>query len=646
MSPTEQTAVIKEMFGVTALILIIMLLHSGSYGGRNYREDEINSVHGALKLSPEDIVQWMARDVHPPGWRLFADFWVECFGGVEEITRWSSKLINLMTYALLYQLGLRLIDRRTAFYAVAILGVYGFASSGMYELRPYPLLVMITTALHLVYYRWLRQPTSRLMLVYVALGIAAIYTHYFAFFIFPAHALFLFAFRRFERKVWLNSILMWVFIALSFSAWLLPFIYVILVPFPGGIYYSIPSGWEGLQTLYQRVAFRPEIVFGFLLLLSLFAPGAKAAISRTHPGLRRRKHWHLLYPLFLLLATLLIAFAANSLVRNLTARNLQMLVTLVALLMALGLRQLPLQAGAILLILLYLHAPQNIAGQTSNAPYRQIVQNMEPTYQTDSLLITEFSWAWRWLQPASYYLMDFTPDKMSKERMFHLINRGDAAHPPTFPDELTNVHQTFDDALFDRLPGHRQLWLLREGGGNRHDEALQEWLNANYALVRTTTWEQPFPTSYSLSEYRRAPVSDSVIHVGDVMRLHSWSLLDSVDAPACQTVTIESWWQIAQLDATPYTLTIILADDDGDGQEAIAKSEAPANQFTTEWITGKYYRDQTELMIPCNIDAGSYDLLLAMKESMSGQALPFRYPDGGSIGREYYLTTLKVQSSA
>lgn len=640
MSLTEQAAAIRGMFGVTALILIIMLLHSGSYGGRNYREDEIDSVHGALKLSPDGIVRWMARDVHPPGWRLFADFWVERFGGVEEITRWSSKLINLITYALLYQLGLHLADRRTAFYAVAILGVYGFASNGMYELRSYSMLVMITTALHLVYYRWLRQPTSRLMLVYVALGIAAIYTHYFAFFIFPAHALFLFAFRRFERKVWLNSILMWVFIALSFSAWLLPFIYVILVPFPGGIYYS-----KDLQTLYQQVAFRPEIVFGLLLLLSLFAPGAKAAIGRTHPGLRWQKRWHLLYPLFLLLATLLIAFAANSLVRSLTERNLQMLVMLVALLMALGLRQLPLQAGAILLILLYLHAPQNIAVQTSNGPYRQIVQNMEPTYQTDSLLITEFSWAWRWLLPASYYLMDFTPDKMPKARMFHLINPSDAAHPPAFPDRLANVHKSFDKAPFDRLPDHQQLWLLRQGGGNRHGEALQGWLNANYALVRTATWEQPFPTSYSLSEYRRAPVSDFVIHVGDAMRLHSWSLLDSVDVPACQTVTIESWWQIAQLDAIPYTLTIILADDDGDGQEAIAKSEAPANQFTTEWITDKYYRDQTKLTIPCDIDAGSYDLLLAMKESMSGQALPFRYPDGGGIGREYYLTTLKAQSS-
>lgn len=641
--PTERAATVKGMFGVTALILIIMLLHSGNYGGRDYREDEINSVHGALKLSPEGIVEWTARDIHPPGWTLFADFWVERFGGVEEITRWSSKLINLMTYALLYQLGLHLIDRRTAFYAVAILGVYGFASSGMYELRPYPMLVMITTALHLVYYRWLRQPTSKLMLVYAALGIAAIYTHYFAFFIFPAHALFLFAFCRFERKVWLNSILMWGFIALSFSAWILPFIYVILVPFSGGIYYSIPSGWEGLQTLYQQVAFRPEIVFGFLLLSSLFAPGAKAAIGRAHPGLRRQKRWHLLYPLFLLLATLLIAFAANSLVRNLTARNLQALVMLVALLMALGLRQLPLQAGAILLILLYLHAPQNIAVPTSNAPYRQIVQNMEPTYQTDSLLITEFSWAWRWLLPASYYLMDFTPGKMPKDRMFHLINPGDAAHPPAFPDRLANVDRSFDKTSFDRLPDHQQLWLLRQGGGNRHGEALQEWLNANYALVQTAAWEQPFPTSYSLSEYRRAPVSDLVIHVGDAMRLHSWSL-DSVDVPACQTVTIESWWQIAQLDATPYTLTIILADDDGDGQEAIAESEAPANQFTTEWITDKYYRDQTKLTIPCDIDAGGYDLLLAMKESMSGQALPFRYPDGGSIGREYYLTTLEVQS--
>lgn len=638
MPPTEQAAKVKWIFAVAALIFVIMLLHSHSYSGRNYREDEIDSVHAAMLLSPTGIVQWQARDVHPPGWRLFAYFWVNCFGGAEEITRWSSKLINLLTYALLYQLGLRIADRRTAFYAVAILGVYGFAASGMHELRPYSMLVMIAAALHLVYYRWLHRPTSRLMLVYAALGIAAIYTHFFAFFIFPAHALFLFAFRRFERKVWLNSLLMWGFIALSFSAWLLPFIYVILVPFPGGIYYSTPS----LQRLYQQVMFRPEIIFGFLLLMSLFAP--PLAIIRRHPGLRWRKHWPLLYPLFLLLATLIIAFLANALVHSLTARNLQMVVMLVALLMALGLRRLPGPAAAILLILLYLQAPQNIAVLTSNGPYREIVQSMKPTYQTDSLLITEFSWPFRWLLPASYYLMDFTPDKMSKARMFHLIDRDARLYPPAYPDKLANVHRSFDKAPLDSLPDHQQLWVLRQGGGSQHSEALQAWLHANYALLGSEAWDQPFPTSYRLSEYRRAPAHDTVIHAGDAMRLHSWTLLDSVEVQACQTVTIESWWQIAQPDATPHTLTLILADSDGDGQVSFANA-IPADVFTSEWEADKYYLDQTELVIPCGIAAGSYDLLLAMKASMSGEALSFRYSDDSRIGREYYLTTLTAQGN-
>ena len=628
------------MFGLTALILIIMLLHSHSYGGRNYREDEIDSVHAAMLFSPTGIVQWQARDVHPPGWRLLADWWVDHFGGAESVTRWSSKLINLLTYALLYQLGLHIGDRRTAFYAVAILGVYGFAGSGLAELRPYAMLVMLAAGLHLVYYRWLHRPTPRLMLVYAALGIAAIYTHFFAFFIFPTHALFLFVFRRFERKVWLDSLLMWGFIALSFSAWLLPFIYVILVPFAGGIYYATSS----LQKLYHQVKFQPEIIFGFLLLMSLFTPPLANAMVGGYPGLRRRRHWTLLYPLFLLLATLIIAFLANALVESLTDRNLQMVVMLVALLMALGLRRLPGPAAAILLILLYLQAPQNIAVLTSNGPYREIVQNMEQTYQTDSLLITEFSWPFQWLLPASYYLMDFTPDKMLKTRMFHLIDRDARLYPPSFPDKLTNVRRSFDQADFDTLPNHQQLWLLRQGGGNQHSEDLQAWLHANYALLWSETWDQPFPTAYRLSEYRRAPAYDFAIHVGDAMRLHSWSLLDSVETQACQFIAIESWWQIARPTATPYTLTLILADDDGDGQKNSVDDTAPADQFTSEWQPDRYYLDQTELQIPCDIDAGSYDLLMAMKETLSGAPLSFGYPDGSSVGREYYLTTLKVSS--
>ena len=135
-----------------SLILLITLVQTSVYGQRNYREDEINSIHAALIKSPSEIVEWMAGDVHPPGWRLAADFWVDSFGATEPVTRWSSKLINLLTFALVFQLGRHLLDRRLAFYAMLLLGVYGFASNGMYEFRPYSMLVAVTSALHLVYY--------------------------------------------------------------------------------------------------------------------------------------------------------------------------------------------------------------------------------------------------------------------------------------------------------------------------------------------------------------------------------------------------------------------------------------------------------------------------------------------------------------
>ena len=248
------------------LVLLITLVQTSVYGQRNYREDEINSIHAALIKSPSEIVEWMAGDVHPPGWRLAADFWVDSFGATEPVTRWSSKLINLLTFALVFQLGRHLLDRRLAFYAMLLLGVYGFASNGMYEFRPYSMLVAVTSALHLVYYRWLLKPTPRLMVIYVALGIAAIYTHFFVVFVFAAHLLLLLILRRFQRKLYRDTIMMWVFIGLSFLVWLPSLLSVMLGPFSGG-YYT-----DSLSSLYQQVHFRPEVIFGFLVLTSLFAP--------------------------------------------------------------------------------------------------------------------------------------------------------------------------------------------------------------------------------------------------------------------------------------------------------------------------------------------------------------------------------------
>lgn len=634
-----------KIFGMTVLVLLIMVMHTAVYSGRNYRQDEINSVHASRIMTPSEIVRWMATDVHPPGWRLFAEAWVEAFGGVEQVTRWSSTLLNMLTFALLFQLGRQVIDTRTAFFAVALLGIFGFASNAMTELRPYPMLITITTALHLVFYNWMKRPNGRLMVVYVLLGVAGLYTHFFSVFIFPVHALFMLIFVRFDRRFWVNSILMWFFIGLSFSAWILPFLFVLLVPFPGGIYYAIPDGLVGLDILYRRIRFEPEIIQHFLLFLSLFTPTLLITNKPTHTKFRFHKHWNLLYPLCLLAFTFLIAYLANSVVSSLTARNLLFTVMLTALVMAVGLRLLPLQASVILLVLLYLGAPIHLSESITDTPYREIVQTMSADYETDSVLLTEFSSAFLWLMPASYYINDFTPDHMSKYRQFHIIDPNDTAHPPAYPDRIANVYQSFDGStLTEKMPTHQQLWLLQEGGGNTHHGEIQQWLNSNYAHINTTEWTGNISSPYRLSQYKRAPQSDGVMLLADDnLELYSWTLQNSVEVAPCQIVTIESWWQTESATENPIQIQIILADDNG--QVAIGEKN-PSQVFTTEWQADTYYWDTTQLEIPCDISAGNYNLLLGMKDSITGESLPLTYAEGSEIGTLYYLTTLNTEGSS
>ncbi len=633
------------LFAAAGLILLNALLHASVYGNRNYREDEIFVVHEALVFSPPELVRFLGTfNIHPPAWRLLAQAWIRAFGSSEEITRWLSKLTNLVTFAALFQLGRQVGGRRAGLYAVALLGVYGFAANAMYELRPYAMLLMLVTALHLVFFRWLHKPSTALMFAYIFLGIAAIYTHFFSFFVFPAHAICMVLLTRYERKLWLNAFLMWVYIGLSFLGWLLPFAHSIIVFMPGGIYYSVPGRGAVIWILYDGSKLKPELVYQFLMLLSPFAPAASRRFGASNTHWRIKQDYISLYPLILLSLMILIALASDAAVRSFSLRNTVMFAPLIATCMALSLRLLPNKAALVLVALMILHAPQNIAWQSSEGPYREIVEEMTKRYQNTSIVVTEFDWAWRGLQAAAYYLMDFTPDKMSKDRMFHLIGPFDSAHGPNYSDELVNVHYQFYDAfLGSPPPEHQQLWHLREGNGNLLGDPFSAWLGRNYVLVRTESWEGEYLEDYYLSEYERAPANDGpILEVGNSLRLYVWELKGEWNVSPCQEVTIESWWQILEQDATPYTVSIILADADGNRQLAIANQIAPADRFTSDWTPERYYRDRTTIDIPCEIRSGSYDLLLAGKESLSGEPLALAYPSGEAIGREYYLTTLNV----
>ena len=629
---------------IVGFILLMIGLQRHAYGERNYRQDEINTIHAAKIMSPSQVTVWMATNIHPPAWRLLADSWVDAFGDAESVVRWSSVLANLLTFAFLFRLGTDLLDWKLGLLAIILLGFYPIIASFMNELRPYPYLIMLVTGLHLFFLRWIRYQQFRYMLLYIIFGILGLYTHYYAIYVFPAHLIYFVLTVRWNPSLYRRTFGMWVLIALSFAGWLIPFIHSFTVRQSGGIYYALSSEGEGFQLLYRRLRFKPEELGQFLFLFGLATP----FFSEIRGQLRAQQRWShfqmFVYPISIFFVTLIIALGANTIIRNVTARNMMIIMPMVVLLMSLGLRALPRPAHVIMIVLLIFGTPRNLPIQESNGPYREITETMESNYQSDSMLITEFETAWQWLMPAAYGLMDFAPIHMSKQQMYHLIDQEDRAHSQGPPDRLVNVFKSFDaEYLDDFARQHSQLWVLEQGAGNRHGEKLNAWLSENYSQIRSVSWEEDYPTTYTLSEYVRLPDDASIaLSADDIFDLYSWTLKDSIDVAPCQTITIESWWQSRQKTDVPFSLVLILADDSG---QVAFSEDVPADLFTTEWQTNIYYRDLTELTVPCDIAEGNYNLLLGMKNSITGESSLLTASDGNEIGTLYYLTTLNAKGN-
>ena len=232
-----------------------------------------------------------------------------------------------------------------------------------------------------------------------------------------------------------------------------------------------------------------------------------------------------------------------------------------------------------------------------------------------------------------------------------------ALHEPSSVDEATLTFEDWRTAFAELVEdGFRYLIVHRWVPVSLSSvEYPESWVFKAFSLESPVyeddevmiydlrAFDRPLPLFYDEVEFPSVPSDGgSVIHVGDVFRLHLWGLAGSVDVGSCEEVIVESWWQMDHEDAVPYTLSVILSD--GSGQVSIVDA-VPADKFTTEWRAGRYYRDRTSLLVPCDLAGGRYDLLFGMKESMSGRSLEFRYADGGAIGSLYYLTTLNVQEN-
>ncbi len=496
------------------LAVVIVGLHTAHFQGRPFRQDEAWIVQGALhRGGVQDMTQWVSTNIHPPLWVMAANAWVDVLGQNETVVRTLSGLITLVGLALLFRLAADLAGSPRSpipFIALLLLASSTFFQFYTHEFRPYPALAACSLALALTFLRWLRRPNFRRALLFVASGVTAMYIHFFSVYVLGALALFFLLFVRWRGGLALRALGLFVAIGASYLGWIVPFLNAVLVTNPGGIDYAVGTGVDVLTRIYRTVSLRPLDVSSFLAVTSLLAPVGMALGSRTPPApddgrlFRVDPEWRKMLPLVVGVGVVLLSFAANAVVANLTLRSLVLLVPFGALFLAFGVAALP-RVAWLALALLLLPSTLAFVDQESPGPQAEVAAFIAPRYEPGSPVIVNIPYVPRHIA-VLYYVQERMGAQIPSELIWQVILTNQA-YTDFMPYEPVNWMRNSGQASLDAFDAfleradRDQVWLInRDTDANPHlAEGILSVLARRYEPTDHHEWEG----EYNVIAFRR-----------------------------------------------------------------------------------------------------------------------------------------------
>lgn len=628
------------------LVVAIIAIHGHHYGGREYIEDEAWWVHALLARSFSERLIWIAGDTHVPLSFMAFGSWLDLFGHHEIMLRALNQFAVAIGMALLFRLSADLFDRRVGLLAVFLLGITPLFVFYANEVRPYGILTAVAIGAQLAFIRWLRRPTFRRAVVFVLFGVATIHTHYIGFILIGA--LFIY-FIVFARRHYLRGLGLFVAIGLSFLGWLPVLLQAIFFTTPGGSVVAMPIDRPWAQELlWDWLRMRPADLGVLLMLVGLLIPYKTLYPGQTSnpaPPLRFNPGWRKAYIVAIPALILLLSALLNPALGMVTPRNMIIMLPSISLLGALGMRALPWQAVAAILLLMGWPGVTTFRLFQETGTYHQAVAYMNESNQPGSRLVIDAKGAIATM-PLTYYLRERIAQPRLNAEVFNLTQLP-LAERRKFPDPPVNL--ALDDSpetlrQFEAFLTTDQVWYATlNGHPTRFNTRFLEILNERYIPFRMQEFERhDGRQGVIMVDYRRIPddLADMFI-LNDTIHLQKWTLREDVTAQPCQPVTLDSWWVAASALNDNYNMTLVLADANGVG---IAQNDSePANTLTAQWAANRPYLDTRQVTIPCDAEPGEYPLLLGWYDlDNPGEALPVTLPDGSPLDGLIYLTTLII----
>ena len=659
------------LFAITTVFLIVVQSHH--FHDRPYRQDEAWVVQFALenieRVGLISHTSQMFRQLTPEN--FIQDIWVNFFGHHENIVRFGSTLLTVFALAMFARLAGDLFDLRSAWLALVLLGTYPIVVYYTHEARPYAVLVCGTIGFQWALLRFIRQPKAMRACLALILAAVPTFVHPFMVAVLVAQAICVLVFVKWDRELYRRGLWLYALIAVVS----LYRVYLNFADRGGVIRYNVFSTWDGVLTLYEHFRANPEslgllLVAGGLLLFLVNLAGDllgnsagtpwSAAESHERPtALERRMRFpnHWLAGWLILSAVIMfgLPFIVNTFVPSMTPRNLLILAPTLVLIAVMALRQMPLHLQLLALLFFCVPFVSQFRSFTGNAGYWEMASYIEERFDPveDRVLIAAGQ-SWESI-PINYFLRERTGLSLSQEDIFSISWNNPAEDPFAPPGYLTdNWAAGLNPGDWERLQaflgGSDGVWVIKGKPGQGAKNMLDR-LASEFSLY--TAVDFPGETYYLPLEvlaYRRPPAASAepLWRFGDAFNVLSWRLNDDHTLQPCATISVDTWWSLAQESTGLYSSTLVLVGEDGLGVSNA--DDAPGGAYLTSiWQQDQLYFDERELLIPCDLAEGDYPLILGMYQQPAEagdpvENLPVYTAQGEATGRRHqYLTTLRVR---
>lgn len=552
----------------------------------------------SIWLSKQPLGQVVAggADTHPPLYPLLLYGWLRVAGDSPFATRFLSVIPGLLLVAVIYILGRRLLSRRVGLVAAGLAAASPFAVYYSQETRMYAWAATLSILFVYAFLRLYRQslighhPSPNSYLVFTLTTLAAVYTHYYAFFVLLALNIYVVAeWRKEIRNPFLPR---WFATQLGITLAYVPWI-LVQMSFLQGKAHARFEAW-GLSGMYD-VWIRTLTAFGLgttvPLSLRWLAGGLLllAGVGAVRAERRLLGRMMVLY----LIVPLGVAWLVNPIMPFFYERYLIVALPAYLLLLAaglLGLRRRPilLAASTALMLAVSGYSLYNYYAVPAYARggYGQLMAYVEQHARPGDALLLENP-----LQKAIYEY--YAPQNMPAY---------------WFPPE-----QPWDDPrtqaqLEDLAEQHSRLWLVMFGNPAEYDpnHELERWLSTHGFRSYHGDYVDASLALYTMGRAGTEPVEVRT-NFADKVQLTGYSLNPDTLSPG-QTLELTLHWQALAEMEKDYTIFTHLIDENRRIWAQMDGQPQAGTHPTSAWAHGEHVVDRFGLLLDPETPPGVYQI--------------------------------------